>query len=759
MMDASAGADLGGIPGMEPTPSAPPVADPAGLPLAPTPPDAEAIATRVDTALRNRVSDAALINEFSAMVRAPRFLLSAFEQMKNDRTYISRDAMLQGTQDTVAVNQVLRNQSVMLAYLGVVDPQPFCQPSRQVGGYVNQTGELLSETMEVWLAHHAHLMRFAERIEGAARDASTNAYAIIKCTLQDDLMLDPTGDARFGDMQEQVAEFLRLTELKQSGMLPPNSPEESTLADLDATLRTFAAGKLEEQITAVPVMVPGDVPITDPATGAPIIDPYSGQPVTQPGMVVDPLDPRETKRQAIINGAPLDILGMPQLPHYRGFVTDQVLPDDFRWDWRCSRFEDLVYAEWWANRVYMSPKNLQRKFRLTSEAMKKIVGAQAGSQPVATSANTDRSPTERDQVEQQTLNDRVAVWELWHAGQRRRYVFCEGCDYFLANETPQAVGRRFSPFFTVGFNTVTGQMQPISDVQLSRSLQDQINQTLSHDREYRRGAYPVLFIPKGLLDKAAIEEYRRRTPFSIIEANNPEEISKFLQESATVPYNPELCDVSKPESMLQSMFGIPMVVTGGESGESLASSVALAKEGMETGVLRRRVQINRVITEMFEWMAEISLKAFSLKDVQAVCGPAAVWPRLTADQLYTNIRIEIKGGLTGQPRAKERIDLWMNFATIAQSLGLPLNGVEVLRELLDSLGIRVDFKRFLMPVQIPGTMPGMGAPGAPAASGGPAKPANRGAGPDGGAPTMVERGAPSDLSQIPNHPPSVPAAA
>jgi hypothetical protein len=262
-----------------------------------------------------------------------------------------------------------------------------------------------------------------------------------------------------------------------------------------------------------------------------------------------------------------------------------------------------------------------------------------------------------------------------------------------------------------------------------------------------------------VLDKAAMEAYRARVPFSIVEVSSADEIKKYLSESTSIAYNPALVDVSKAESMLQSMFGIPMVVTGAESGESLASSVALAKEGMETGVMRRRVQINRVITEIFEWMAEVSLKAFSLKDVQAVGGPAAVWPRLTADQLYTNIRIEIKGGLTGQPRAKERIDLWMNFASIAQTLGLPVNGVEVLRELLDALGIRVDFKRFLMPIQIAGTAPVGGAPGAPVAPGGTGKPANRGAGPDGGAPTMQERGAPDNLSQIPNHPASVPNAA
>jgi hypothetical protein len=191
---------------------------------------------------------------------------------------------------------------------------------------------------------------------------------------------------------------------------------------------------------------------------------------------------------------------------------------------------------------------------------------------------------------------------------------------------------------------------------------------------------------------------------------------------------------------MQSMFGLPQAVTGANSGEDLASALALAKEGMETGDARRRIQINRVITDIFRWMAEISLKVFSQDDMVQRCGPETVWPRLTADELAITLQIEVKGGLTGQPRAKDRLDLWMNFAQIAQSLALPIQGVEILRQLLDAMGLRVDFTRFIGPPMMAPGMPGT----PPAPPGGP-----------GGAPTMVDpqRGAPDDLSQIPNHPP------
>lgn len=713
-------------------------------------------ASELDDAVPEKHSDAdaPLISEFSGLVQAPQFLMSAFRQMSADRVYVSRDAMLLKTQDTVGVNHVLRNQSLALAYLGVADPLPFCQPSRQVGGVVNEQNELFAQTMEIHLSRSASLMDLARRTEGACQDASTNGFAILKVTLQADYMKDPLGRARFGDMQEQVAEYQRLKERKAAGMIPADSAEDRSLVSMEQTIRMFVAGLIEEQIKAVPVMVPQQQLARDPVTGTPILD-HLGQPMTQTVMVQDPTDPREMRRKAIIDGQEEDILGAPEVEHFLGFTCDQILPEDFRWDWNITRPEDMGFAEWQAHRSYMHASSISSKWGVTSDELK-TVGGQATNPGVkarggtATNATT-QDPSLRLDIETPVVNDLIAVWELWHRRLGRRFVFIEGMSRFLENEVPQAVGSRFFPFFPIYYNRVSGQAVPVSDVQLVRNLQDEYNMMRTHDREARRSAYPVLFIQKGLLDKKARELYRNRLPFSVIEIDNAEEVKAQFTESTALPYNPQVFDTSKVQGDMEAMFGLPRAVTGAGSGEDLASALALAKEGMETGVSRRRVMVNRVLTDIFKWMAEISIKAFAPSFIQRTCGVLAVWPRLTTDELYTNLSIEVKGGLQGQPRAKDKIDLWQNFATIAQTLQLPVNGTEVLRELLDALNVRVDFKRFLAPVPI-GAPPGM-MPGAPMGPPGQAPAPSKGQGPDGGAPLMVDRGAPSRLDQIPNHPP------
>lgn len=708
--------------------------------------------TKAEADLRRaamKKDEASMVAKLSELVKAPQYLLEAFREMAADRAYVYRDCMMTDSQDTVAVNQVLRNQLVAQAYLGVANPQPFCQPTKRVGKATEFELDLFAQTAEIHLENVTRLMRFADKLEGATQDASTNAYSVLKVTLQDDFMKDPAGNHRFGDMQEQVAEYERLKMLKDMGEIQSGSAEEMELADLEKTLRIFAAGKLEEQIKAVPMLVPVQVPVVDPVTGQPQLDPVTFQPVTTTVMQQDPQDPREVQRKAVIDGsAPLDILGMPQVPHYVGFVCDQILPEDFRWDWRVTRPEDWIDGDWLAYRVYMAPEDITAKWKVTTEELAacSTTPKQGGGSAVTTNS-TAQDPNLRNDIETQTINDTIAVWVVYHRKMFRRYTFIEGMQRLLDNEVPQAVGQRFYPLFPIYYNRVTGRAMPISDVKLTRNLQDEINMLRTHDREARRASYPVLFIPKGLMDKGAIDLYRNRMPFSVIEVERPEEIKKYLEESTAVPYNPQLYSIDGAQNQLQQMFGIPLVVTGGASGEDLASAIAMSKEGMETGVGQRKVRVNKVISEVYYWILEISLRVYPESYLKKTCGAAALWPRMDADALYTNLRVEVKGGLSGQPHAKERLDLWTNFATIAQSLGLPVNGFEVLKELLDAIGIRVDPQKFMVPMAIPGTAPA-GAPG-----GSPAAPPG-GQGPDGGAPLMVDpaRGAPDDLSQIPNGP-------
>lgn len=711
-------------------------------------------------------SDAALIAELETKLVVPTYMVDQYRQMQADRDYVRRDCMLMDTQDAVAVNLVLRNQYIGLSFLGVSAPEPEVQAARAVGGLIAPPVEQFAETLECHLSRQSHLMRFGEKLEGACQDGYTQGIAWLKVTLQSDYMRDPIGRARFNDQQPVVMEYLALQAKQRAGNILPESRDAMRMVDLEKTLRIFLAGAMEERIKSAPLMTTELRPAVDMA-GIPIIDPATGQPQMELVSVPDPTDPRELSRKALIDGVgEVDILGVPEIEHYLGFACDEVLPEDMRIDWTITRPEDATEAAWIGHRVFMNPRDIYTKFQVNRD---KLAGATLYDDKGCMletkygGGNDEQidtiDPNYRQDLNAQMINGRIAVWEVWHRAHCRRYVFVAGTKHFLINEVPQAVGSRFYPFFPLVFNRVTGQMQGPSDVMLQRPSQDEYNTLRSHQREARRASYPVLFVPKDWLGKEGQELYRKRMPFSVLEVDNPDEVKSHIHESATMPYNPEAFNTAECRMDLQTMAGIPAASTGGDSNDTATAS-ALAKEGMEHGVTRRRTTVNRLVSDIYEWMAEISVKVWPESYMLKCYGPMAVFPRLTAEEMYSQLTVSAKGGLSGKPRAKDNIDLMLNFATICQALQLPVNGTEVLKDLLDAMGIRKDYRKYIMAPQLP--LPGMGfaapagGPGMP--PGGPGLPPQRpeAQGPQGaagGAPPLAERGAPNQIQQVPNHPP------
>jgi hypothetical protein len=677
-------------------------------------------------------AEAALVAKFMSWVQAPQFLIHLYREMESDRKYVSEDCMLLETQDTVAVNHVLRLQYTAMAHAGLTDIAPAIQPARKAGGFVDPQDAAFAETAEIVLDFWLKQMKISEQFEGAMQDASTNPWAILKVTLYEDFYKDPIGKPRFKDLTDKVARWEQFKRDYAMGRFSDGEPMYQEMRDLEKTVRTFIAGQIAEQVAAAQVEL---VPVTDPMTGAVVLVP-------------NPMDPREQKRVAIIQGQePVELRGLPELPHYRGFEITQILPEDFRWSWTdITRPEDMPASAWLAHRVYMSPDEVAAEFGIPK---KDINGARLlDERGLYTQRNyLDEEPGRRNpDIESSQRNERVAVWEMWDRRSGRRYGFVHGMRRFVYNDVPQAVGKRWHPFFLLYYNRVTGQVLPLSDVKLLRSLQDEVNTIRTHDREARRAAYPTLFVGKNVLTDQEKDNYRNRRPFEVIEVERADELAKYLKETTPVPYNPSLFNTNLAVFDMQLMAGIPMAASGGTGSGVTATQDAIAQKGFEAGTNRRRTIAVRVIEDIMWYMLEIGLKVFPESYIKQVAGPMAVWPSVTTEELYTRLRVEIKGGMNGKPDRDKLMQTWTSFAGIAQSLGLPVNGPAVLRELLDAMDVRKDFREFIgfMPPPMGGTP--MGGPP-------PAKP-GEGAGPDGGAPPMMDRGGPGgpSLGNIPNSP-------
>lgn len=671
-------------------------------------------------------SEAALMSQFKTLVEVPTYMREAFDRMQNDRDFV---AELNEVSDPgeVRVNQILKNQQTVISNLGIDDPRASCKPTEVVGGKIDPVMLRECETMQIFLNRQGEQMRLAEILEGAAQDALTNGISYIKISLQEDFYKDPVGQNRFNDQQENVAEYERLKEQYEAGEMTEDCADYQRLKDLDLTLKTWMA----EKIAAQPTMIPQDV-----------IDPMTGQIVTQ--MVPDPQDPRTERKMAIINGEMVDLIGCPELERYLGFVADQLLPEDVRFDWSVTRPEDIRRGEWMAYRVFMSQEKIAAQFRLDPEEWRKINVYNAEGR------KTDRrwgslQPSARPNLEDNQINDRCAVWTLEHRVQGRRYVWVDGMSKFLANEPMQAVGANPFSIFPIYFNRVSGRAMPQSDVQLQRDLQNEYNMLRTHDKQARKASYPWNIVAAGAADKEDIAAIEARRPFQAVMLKKADDISKYFREVAGSPYNPNTYDTSKVVADMQMMASVPLTGLGVQGEGAVATDLSLANQGMQKAISRRQNLMNRTLTDIYTWIAQVAVKVFPAENIKAMCGPEAVWLALSAEQLTMNMQIGVKASVSGPPDFKSQLQFFTALPDILGKLmAIPGMNVEAVAEKLMALGgINDDIRKYwsapmMQPMGVP---PGM--PQDPTMQG------DRGV--EGGAPPMQGAPAPDSIPNNPNN--------
>lgn len=702
--------------------------------------DETAAAPVVAAAAPDSRSEQALIGQFSTLIETPEFLRVAFERMQSDRDCVA-DMTTEPDEDAVCVNQLLKNQQSVIAHLGIDDPKASCKPMPQVGGVVDPVMSRMAETCEIFLNQQIAKMRMAEVMEGVAQDAQTNGVAWVKVSLQEDFYKDALGGNRFNDQQENVAEYERLKASYAAHDFTEDDADYQRFKDLEGTLKMWMA----ETILAQPAMLPQTT-----------VDPLTGVPSTQ--MVPDPQDPREQAKQAIINGETVDVLGCPELERYLGFMLDPILPEDVRWDWAVSRPEELRKGAWMAYRVFMTKEDIAAKFKLTDEEQARInVYSAKGDK-------TERrwgvySPSDRPSVEVQQINDRCAVWTMEHRVLGRRYVWIDGMKKFLANEVLSAVGENPFSLFPFYFNRVSGHALPVSDVQLQRDLQAEYNMLRTHDRGARRASYPWTALSAGAANQEDLEAIENRKPFQAVMLKKSDDINEHIKDMAGAPYNPGLYDTGKVVADMQMVASIPLTGLGVQGEGRVATDLTLANAGMEKATSRRQQLMNRTLTDILQWVAQVAIKVIPAANIQASCGMQAVWLALSAEQLTQNFQIQIKGAVDGPPDFKSEMQFWTAFPDIIAKLSsVPgINVLEVLNHVMQLGGISEDPRKYYSP---PLMLPGMGAPGTPPGGappgGGP--PSTGGGGPPqaqgqhgdkGGAPPMQSAPQPNSL---PNNP-------
>jgi len=723
-------------------------------------------------------AEAAHIRKIERRVEFPEALAYEVDRWDGIREYVHTDAMLLDDEEAVGTNFIYRNQDALMALIAPKDPAADIQPREwmepeiappmgnplmdaanpmsdsRLPGQMPQEITKYARTHKLLVDRQQDASGLVSIVEGAAQDAITLPISWIKMRVQEDFEKDATGYGRNNDQLDSLARYERLSMDYENGIFTDRSPEFQELKILSDTLKAYVLGGLQAQIDEAQQLMVDDM------TGQAVLD-------NQDDPVYTGAEDLQAQAQALIDD-PEVLVQMSQLPevaHYIGFTFQQVDPEDIRWDWNIRRPEDLRYARWMAHRAWMTEADIREKWGATQEQLRTAARFSQDGYKVTLKDSADddpeyggKDPEEYSKGDSNANDDdfrrgeTLAVWEYWDRVQGRVFRFVQGTGAYLDSYVPTALSGRFFPFFPITYNRVTGRYLGICDTDLQAPLQDESNRMRTWQREAQKSAHPRWMIAKGLLRPGEKQRFEDALPYSITEAERAEDLAKSIFPIIPPDYNSALHDRSDTIMEMQQMAGIPAAALGSGNLGMTATSDSITNQQLGNQVGRRRKMLEKVYQEIYQAMMEINAQIMPEENVKALVGPGAVWPEVDRQTILTNFAIEVESTLDDEQRRGNELKAWIDFATLAQNFGLPLDPIPLAKKLLSLMGIRVNLANYisipalLQMLQQGGAMPGPAVQQGSAAG----APEQQGAkGQEGGAPPGEGFGAPPTPEELP----------
>ncbi len=685
--------------------------------------------------------EAALIRKIERRIELPDDLKREVGRWEDLRQYVHTTAMLLDDDEAVGTNFIYRNQGALMTLIAPKDPAPRVLPREMIpasdasAGSGNPLLDLMNpmapgrlpldissehvgyaKTHELLLERQQARSGLVDIIEGAAQDAITLPIAWVKMRLQEDFTLDPVGYGRNNDQLDTLKRFERLRRDYDDGRFTDRSPEFEELSTLNSTIRAFVLDALQARMedaqqllldeAGQPVLDDQDEPVY---TGAEDIQEQISAIMEDPSVLVE-------------------VSELPEVAHYIGYTFQQVDPEDIRWDWNIRRPEDLRYARWMAHRAWMTEADIKEKWGVTSDDLRTAARFSQDGYEVTMKDSADSDPeyggkdpeewsrgsgtaSEDDDTRR---GETLAVWEYWDRVQGRVFRFVQGTGKLLDKYVPTALPSRFYPFFPISYNRVTGRFLGICDTDMQAPLQDESNRQRTWKREAQKSAHPRWMIAKGLLRPGEKQRFEEALPYSLTEAERAEDLAKSIFPIIPPDYNPALYDRTDTILEMQQMAGIPAAALGAGNAGMTATSDSIANQQMGNQTGRRREALKKVYREIYQAMMEINAQVLPAANVTEIVGAGAVWPEFDRQSILSNFIVEVEATLDSVQERGNELKAWLDFTTIAQAMGLPLDPIPVAKKLLQLMGLRVNLGSY---ISIPALMAMLGAGQAPGPAG------------------------------------------
>lgn len=381
-----------------------------------------------------------------------------------------------------------------------------------------------------------------------------------------------------------------------------------------------------------------------------------------------------------------------------GIVVDNVLTEDmFLLDNSIRDFDTYPQSRAIAHRVWYTKEGYAEVF---------------GEDPPTSATTFKQNKDEDDAKKPEDMESWYAVFEIWDRISQTVYTKCDGADRWCRPPyQPEKTGERWYPFFALAFNPVDGQFEPISDVQLLTTLQDEYNTTRTNFADHRKENLPGMVVRKGSgLNEDDIDKIinRKINEIVVIEGDPGKPLSDDLMQIVSSPIDPQVYDVSPIRNDMDVVVGLTDASRSNILQAKTLGEAEIMRESMLSRTAERQDAIEDCLLDVIQYSAEILLQELSIEQVKRIAGVDAQWPQLSKEEIFDMVSIEIRAGTTGKPNKEKDRQQWIEFMPIFQDMviktmelrasgseDLAKSMIEMIKETLRRFDERLDIDLFI----------------------------------------------------------------
>lgn len=567
----------------------------------------------------------------------PDDVLEEMERAADQRAYF-KDCLLRGVDDAVSTNYVYRYIASLVGDVLARDPEVKITPRDKCWGPSGPPEPVVgtAETFERLANTMLTFGDFAGAMQEVAWDAHTVPIGFVKVIWSEDYHRDPIGAPLRGP-QRQNAVYRRLYQEYKDKQFDKEDEKYQTLLELSDKLRAVAADQIDSELKAV-----------------------GG---------VEPDHELAKAGAAIVSGELINPDWLPNVPLFQKFNFDVLDIEDVRWDWKLESKRGWFDQDGVGHRVRMTHNQIVEKFDLNTEEaefLQRTEEAQDGSQTTEF----------REDIKDNESEDTLDVWEWQDNITGRVYVVTKTYPGFLDSYEPTVTWSKFFTIFPLSYNQVPEGFIGLSDVDMLRPLQDEINQYRTWKRSGLKAKLPRYGVPANIVSNDAdLEALNTSQPFSFNKIGLNVDPSEFKNSIITMQADKlELGwfdqTLTNALTELQAMAGRPLAALG-----AAQSGVSATQTAFTSNQLGEMVSVRRHETEVFMrnivgMMLEILVQTMDKPLVNAIVGPAAIWPEEARQSAFMDMNLQVRAHLDTGADTQQWLSNFSTFLQIAQSMGL-----------------------------------------------------------------------------------------